>query len=75
VRARETPRTRRPPKPSTSTDAEAAKAAGVPTIAYADKPGIQEHMPETHARAVIGSMADLALSLRASSQAPLEVPV
>jgi phosphoglycolate phosphatase len=50
---------------SAPTDVESAHAAGVPTIAYANKPGIQERMPETHARAVIGSMADLALSLRA----------
>jgi phosphoglycolate phosphatase len=47
------------------TDIEAAQRAGVASIGYADKPGKRERMTELQAGAVITSMADLALSLRA----------
>jgi beta-phosphoglucomutase-like phosphatase (HAD superfamily) len=47
------------------TDIEAAHSAGVASIGYANKPGKQERMTELRAGAVITSMADLALSLRA----------
>jgi HAD superfamily hydrolase (TIGR01509 family) len=47
------------------TDIEAAHSAGVASIGYANKPGKREHMTQLAAGAVIASMADLALSLRA----------
>jgi HAD superfamily hydrolase (TIGR01662 family) len=47
------------------TDIEAAQRAGIASIGYANKPGKQEAMTELQARAVITSMSDLALSLRA----------
>jgi phosphoglycolate phosphatase len=47
------------------TDIEAAHRAGIASIGYADKPGKQEAMTQLHAGAVITSMSDLALSLRA----------
>jgi phosphoglycolate phosphatase len=47
------------------TDIEAAHTAGIASIGYANKPGKREAMTEINAGAVIGSMADLALSLRA----------
>jgi len=47
------------------TDIEAAHSAGVASIGYANKPGKRERMAELRAGAVITSMADLALSLRA----------
>jgi phosphoglycolate phosphatase len=47
------------------TDIEAAHHAEVSSIGYANKPGKQERMTELEAGAVITSMADLALSLRA----------
>ena len=47
------------------TDIEAAHSARVASIGYANKPGKREHMMELRAGAVIASMADLALSLRA----------
>jgi phosphoglycolate phosphatase len=47
------------------TDIEAAHRAGIASIGYANKPGKRECMTEIDAGAVIGSMADLALSLRA----------
>lgn len=47
------------------TDIEAAHHAGVASIGYANKPGKRERMAELRAGAVIISMADLALSLRA----------
>jgi beta-phosphoglucomutase-like phosphatase (HAD superfamily) len=47
------------------TDIEAAHHAGVASIGYANKPGKLEHMTQLQAAAVITSMADLALSLRA----------
>ena len=47
------------------TDIEAAHSAGVASIGYANKPGKRERMTELRAGAVITSMADLALSLRA----------
>lgn len=47
------------------TDIEAAHSAGVASIGYANKPGKRERMMELRAGAVMTSMADLALSLRA----------
>ena len=47
------------------TDIEAAERAGVASIGYANQPGKREHMTRLQAGAVITSMADLALSLRA----------
>jgi phosphoglycolate phosphatase len=47
------------------TDIEAAQSANVASIGYANKPGKRERMAELRAGAVITSMADLALSLRA----------
>jgi phosphoglycolate phosphatase len=47
------------------TDIEAAHSAGVASIGYANKPGKRERMAQLQAAAVITSMADLALSLRA----------
>ena len=52
------------------TDIEAAHSAGVASIGYANKPGKRERMTELQAGAVITSMADLALSLRARSTNP-----
>jgi phosphoglycolate phosphatase len=47
------------------TDIEAAHRAGIASIGYANKPGKRETMTGINAGAVIGSMSDLALSLRA----------
>jgi phosphoglycolate phosphatase len=47
------------------TDIEAAHRAGIASIGYANKPGKQEAMTQLDAGAVITSMSDLALSLRA----------
>lgn len=47
------------------TDIEASHSAGVASIGYANRPGKRERMTELRAGAVITSMADLALSLRA----------
>jgi HAD superfamily hydrolase (TIGR01662 family) len=47
------------------TDIEAAHRAGIASIGYANKPGKQGAMTELQAGAVITSMSDLALSLRA----------
>ena len=47
------------------TDIEATQSAGVASIGYANKAGKRERMMELRAGAVIASMADLALSLRA----------
>jgi len=47
------------------TDIEAAHGAGVASVGYANQPGKRERMTELQAGAVITSMADLALSLRA----------
>jgi phosphoglycolate phosphatase len=47
------------------TDIEAAHSAGIGSIGYANKPGKREAMTEINVGAVIGSMSDLALSLRA----------
>lgn len=47
------------------TDIEAAHSAGVASIGYANKPGKLEHMIQLQAGAIITSMADLVLSLRA----------
>jgi HAD superfamily hydrolase (TIGR01662 family) len=47
------------------TDIEAAHRAGIASIGYANKPGKQEAMTELQAGAVITTMSDLALSLRA----------
>jgi phosphoglycolate phosphatase len=47
------------------TDIEAAHRAGIASIGYANKPGKHEAMTNLNAGAIITSMADLALSLRA----------
>jgi phosphoglycolate phosphatase len=47
------------------TDIEAAHRAGVASIGYANRPGKRDRMTQLQAGAVITSMADLALSLRA----------
>ena len=47
------------------TDIQGAQRAGVDSIGYANKPGKYERMAEVGAGAVITSMADLALWLRA----------
>jgi phosphoglycolate phosphatase-like HAD superfamily hydrolase len=47
------------------TDIEAAHRAGIASIGYANKPGKRERMIQAGAGAVITSMADLTLSLRA----------
>jgi phosphoglycolate phosphatase len=47
------------------TDIEAAHRAGIASIGYANKPGKQEAMTRLQAGAVITSMSDLALSIRA----------
>jgi len=47
------------------TDIEGAHRAGIGSIGYANKPGKFERMTEAGAGAVITSMADLALWLRA----------
>jgi HAD superfamily hydrolase (TIGR01549 family) len=52
------------------TDIEAAHSAGVASVGYANKPGKRERMTELRAGAVISSMADLALSLRAHPPKP-----
>ena len=52
------------------TDIEAAHTAGVASIGYANKPGKRERMAELRAGAVMTSMADLALALRAHATAP-----
>ena len=44
---------------------EAANAAGTHTIGYARTPGDREHLADTQASAVISSLADLVLRLRA----------
>jgi HAD superfamily hydrolase (TIGR01662 family) len=49
------------------TDIVAAHSAGVASIGYANKPGKGDRMTELNAGAVIASMADLALALRAKS--------
>jgi phosphoglycolate phosphatase len=49
------------------TDIEAAHSARVASVGYANKPGKRERMIALHAGAVINSMADLALSIRAYS--------
>ena len=50
---------------SASRDVEAAKAAGVPTITYAKTHDDAEHQAATGATAVVYSMANVALRLRA----------
>jgi phosphoglycolate phosphatase-like HAD superfamily hydrolase len=52
------------------TDIEAAHSAGVASIGYANKPGKRERMAQLQAEAVIISMADLALALRAHTASP-----
>jgi phosphoglycolate phosphatase len=52
------------------TDIEAAHHAGVASIGYTNKPGKRERMVQLRAGAVITSMADLALSLRAHHAKP-----
>ena len=47
------------------TDIEAAHRAGIASVGYANRPGKRDRMTQLQAGAVITSMADLALSLRA----------
>jgi phosphoglycolate phosphatase len=47
------------------TDIEAARRAGIASIGYANKSGKQDRMTQLNAGAVITTMADLALSVRA----------
>jgi HAD superfamily hydrolase (TIGR01662 family) len=47
------------------TDIEAAHSAGIASIGYANKPGKREDMTQAGANAVVISMVDVALSLRA----------
>jgi phosphoglycolate phosphatase len=47
------------------TDIQAARLATVQSIGYANKPGKQERFKAAGAHAIIGSLADLALKLRA----------
>ena len=47
------------------TDIEAAHSASIASIGYANQPGKRESMTQARAEAIITSMADLALSLRA----------
>ena len=54
------------------TDIEAAHRANVASIGYANKSGKRERMIQLEAGAVISSMADLALSLRARPGSPEE---
>jgi phosphoglycolate phosphatase-like HAD superfamily hydrolase len=46
-------------------DIEAARSAGIGSIGYANEPSKFEHMTAANAGAVISSLADLALRLRA----------
>ena len=48
-----------------TTDIEAARHAGVPSIGYANRPGKNASLAEAGADAVVGSLADLVLVLRA----------
>jgi phosphoglycolate phosphatase-like HAD superfamily hydrolase len=52
------------------TDIEAAQQPGVASIGYVNKPGKRERMTQLRAGAVITSMADLALSIRARTSNP-----
>jgi phosphoglycolate phosphatase len=54
------------------TDIEAAHSAGVASIGYANKPGKHERMTELRPGAIITSMVDLALSLRAHPANPFQ---
>jgi beta-phosphoglucomutase-like phosphatase (HAD superfamily) len=53
---------------SSASDIEAARAAGVPAIAYAKTPDDADHLLSAGARAFIYSMTDLALRLRSFNQ-------
>jgi hypothetical protein len=46
------------------TDIEAAHSAGIASIGYANQPGKHENMTQAQAKAVITSLADLALSFQ-----------
>lgn len=52
------------------TDIQAAHSAGALSIGYANKPGEHEHMTQAGAGAIINSMADLTLRLRAQATKP-----
>jgi len=47
------------------TDVQGARLAGAHSIGYANKPGKRERLSEAGAGAIINSLADLALRLRA----------
>jgi phosphoglycolate phosphatase len=48
-----------------ATDMQAAALAGIPSIGYANKPGMHERLAQSGATATVSSLADLVLSLRA----------
>jgi phosphoglycolate phosphatase-like HAD superfamily hydrolase len=53
------------------TDVQAARLARVHSIGYASKPGKRERLSEAGAGAIINSLADLALRLRAREADPV----
>jgi HAD superfamily hydrolase (TIGR01662 family) len=50
-----------------TTDAQAATHAGIPSIGYANQPGKHQHLTQAGATAIITSLADLVLPLRTRS--------
>ena len=58
------------------TDIKAAQLASVQSIGYASEPGMRERLTEAGAGAIINSLADLALRLRARIADPelLQLP-
>ena len=56
------------------TDVEGARLAGVQSIGYANKPGKHERLTAAGAGAIINSLADLALTLRAHVVKPVVNP-
>jgi phosphoglycolate phosphatase len=54
------------------TDVQAAHLASVPSIGYANKPGKRERLDRAGASAIIKSLADLALRLRARMVNPVD---
>jgi beta-phosphoglucomutase-like phosphatase (HAD superfamily) len=51
-----------------TTDIQAANRAGIDSIGYANRPGKQAHLTATGAAAVVTSLADLVLPLRARAR-------
>ncbi len=52
------------------TDVQAARLAGVKSIGYANKPGKREGFTEAKTGAIVYSLADLALRMRAQVANP-----